>query len=412
MNPRVKAQVAEELRPRAPESNSGPTEPRAGLRFTPWAEVRASAPPEPPWVVEGFLARGGVTLLAGKPKCGKSTLAVALGEAVDAGAPTFLGRAVAGGPVVYLSEEGAATLAPKLPESARSVALTRDGAWPKPSWAELIAAAVEEAKRIGAVLLVIDALAFWAAFREGEEKDAGAAMATMDALGVATGAGLAVLVPHHQRKAGGEDGDAVRGSGAIFGAVDMLVELERLGDDAPPGYRRLVAVGRWDAPPVLVIDRDARSGVWRVAGQAASRQDAAALGVRELILRALPGEAPGATEAELVELVDLDARKVSGPLRELLGDGNVAKAGKGVKGNPFRYWKCSPESSPTTRGESDSQFSPSPIGGEKENRISEFPHGEDGGERGESASAPLATREEERAAEALGFFEDEQEGAT
>ena len=57
----------------------------ATLRFASPGELRASTPPRPPWVWEGYLARGAVTLLAGKPKVGKSTLAVAVAEARRAG---------------------------------------------------------------------------------------------------------------------------------------------------------------------------------------------------------------------------------------------------------------------------------------------------------------------------------------
>jgi len=130
------------------------------LPFTPWADLRASSPPEPPWILDGYIARGLITLLAGKPKVGKSTLACAIAEAVDAEALSFVGCEVTGGPVVYLSEEGIATLAPKLPASTCSVALTREAALPKPGWPDLIGTAVAEALRIAAVLLVIDALGF------------------------------------------------------------------------------------------------------------------------------------------------------------------------------------------------------------------------------------------------------------
>ena len=379
------------------EARHGSPEPE-GLRFTPWTELRATAPPEPPWVLEGYIAQRALTVLAGKPKvAGKSTLACAIAEAVDANAATFLGRDVAGGPVVYLSEEGPASLAPKLSESGKSTALTREDAWPKPSWSQLIEAAVTEAQRIGAVLLIIDALAFWAAFAEGEEKDAGAAQAAMDALGAATAAGLAVLLVHHQRKAGGEDGDAVRGSGAIFGAVDILVELERLGEDSPAGHRRLVAIGRWPTTPaVLVIDRDAATGGWRVVGQAESRSESTTLGHRERILAALPDRAPGATEAELADLLHVDVRKVSGPLRDLLAKDHIAKTGGGVKGDPYRYWtppKTPPKNSPAAGGESVPSFSPSPKGGEKEKRISDFPPRG----KGENPKAPSSSAAVEEA---------------
>ena len=336
-----------------------------GLRFTPWAEVSAATPPEPPWVLDGYSARGAVTMLAGKPKAGKSTLAWAMAEAVDAGAGSFLGRRVDGGPVVCVSEEGAGTLRPKLPKSSRSLVLTRDGAWPKPRWPELISAAVAEAKRIGAVLLVVDALSFWASLGEGQAKDPGAAQAMMDALGEATRAGLAVLVVHHTRKAPGEDGDAVRDSNAIVGAVDALVELERVSG-APPGQRRLVGVGRWVAaiPPVLVIEHHPGEGSWRVIGEAESREQSVELGARERVLQAAPSEPPGATEDELAELVGLDRRKIAAPLRELLKEKVVERGGAGQKGDPFRYRKCSPEMLPQGGGATGMQMLPLPEGGE------------------------------------------------
>ena len=46
-----------------------------GLRFRSPSEVRAATPAEPPWMWRGYAARGEVTLFAGRPKGGKSTLA-------------------------------------------------------------------------------------------------------------------------------------------------------------------------------------------------------------------------------------------------------------------------------------------------------------------------------------------------
>jgi len=160
-------------------------------------------------------------------------------------------------------------------------------------------------------------------------------------LGEATRAGLAVLLAHHQRKAGGGEGDAVRDSSAIVGAVDVLVEIERLGDDSPPGHRRLVAVGRWPkTPPVLVVDRDPATGGWRVVGQAASRSEAASLGIRERVLAMMQDEEL-LTEAEIITRVGADKRKVGPVLRDLVADGFVARSGAGKRGDPYRYGKVS-----------------------------------------------------------------------
>jgi hypothetical protein len=43
------------------------------LRFVSGAELRSVVPDEPDWVLDGYIARGSLVLVAGKPKVGKST---------------------------------------------------------------------------------------------------------------------------------------------------------------------------------------------------------------------------------------------------------------------------------------------------------------------------------------------------
>jgi RecA-family ATPase len=90
-----------------------------------WADdLEAST--EPDWIWDGYVAPAAISLIAGKPKSGKSTLACALAEELTAGSDSFLGRPLRRCSVVYLSEEGAGTLKPKLHGRIRT--LTRDGA--------------------------------------------------------------------------------------------------------------------------------------------------------------------------------------------------------------------------------------------------------------------------------------------
>jgi hypothetical protein len=262
-------------------------------------------------------------------------------------------------PVVYLSEEGAGTLAHKLTPAPIRV-LTRD-VWPKPGWPELIGAAVAEAERIGAALLVVDALSFWSSLAEGQARDAGAMQAVMDAPGAATRAGLAVLLVHHVRKGGGDGGEAVRDSSAIVGAADVVVEMER-GEDSPPNERRLVAMSRWPwTPSVLVVDRDPATATWRVIGEAEDRGQAAGLHWCERLLEALPGDEPGVTEAELGRVLGADKRKFGEPLRTLVGGSRLERGGRGVPGDPYRYWKCPGEVSPPRDTSGEREVS-DPIG--------------------------------------------------
>ena len=234
------------------------------LRWRSPAEIRATTPDEPAWVWRGYLAPGAITLIAGRPKVGKSTLVLDLIEAIVTGAGLFLDRDVATGPVVFVSEEGDGTLASKLVDHDDMRVLTRDAAWPKPSWPDLIESAVAEAKRVGALALVVDTLLWWAALGEKSANDTGAALATFEVLVSAAREGLAVATPTHTRKGGGSGGDAILGATGMAGAPDAIVEVER-PVDGPPRERRIIATSRWSGatPSLLVVDRD-EHGAWRV----------------------------------------------------------------------------------------------------------------------------------------------------
>ena len=158
-------------------AHSGGARPAPRLRFRTAVDLIDAAPPVVPWVLDGYIASGAITLLAGKPKVGKSTLICALIEALVTGARSFPGRAVTGGPVVLVSEESSGTLAGKLPYHPALQVLSRDDAFAKPDWADLIAGAVRHARREKAVLLVIDTLAYWSALGADREKDAGSVQA-------------------------------------------------------------------------------------------------------------------------------------------------------------------------------------------------------------------------------------------
>lgn len=305
----------------------------AAVRFVSPAELLASAPAEPPWCWHGYLAVGAVTLLAGKPKSGKSTIGFAIAQAIDADDGEFLGHPISGGPVVYVSEEGASTLVHKVAGNGLRIA-TRETAWPRPDWAKLIEIAEAEAERVGAVLVVIDTFAFWAALGPDGEKDAGAAQAAMAPL-IALARHVAVLLIAHTRKGGGEDGEAVRGSSAIAGAVDIVLEIERVAD--LPRQRKLLALSRYpQTPGALVFQREA--GDWSVIGEGTDRGDARDIANRGVLLDALDfGE--DRTRAEIEEATGVQAREWHATLDQLIADEIVTRSGEGKRGDPYRYRK-------------------------------------------------------------------------
>jgi len=311
------------------------------LRFLTLAELRERTPAEPTWLWHGYLATGSVTLLAGKPKAGKSTLAIAVSAAMATGATSFLGRDMRPGAVVYVSEEGAPTLMHKLPAGDAGMhLLTRDGAWPKPEWPALVNAAVEHSQKVGARLLVIDTAPFWTAMPAEGSKDGDRVQRVMHTLVQATRAGLAVLLTTHTRKAGGEDGDAVSGSTQWTGASDTVLELERPAENAPPTQRLLLGLGRFPATPAAaLIDRDAVTGAWSVSGHAEDRRSARAAATRALVLDALAdGEA--LTRPELEEATSTVWRDLLDTVNTLVTAKFVTRSGNGRKGDPYRYRKA------------------------------------------------------------------------
>lgn len=306
---------------------------REPLRFLSPDELRESVPPQPPWVIDGYLARGVVSIIAGKPKVGKSTLVFAATDAIASGVDEFLGRKVNGGPVVYVSEEGASTLAHKLPRGNVRV-LSRDNAWPKPSWPDLIAGSIDEAQRVSAVLLVVDTFAFWAGLGAEQEKDAGATQAAMDLLVQAANAGLAVLLVAHSRKGGGEDGEGIRGSNAIPGTVDIVLELERPSKTAG-SQRVLLALSRYPTTPGALMVERADQSRYVVLGEG-DRADGREMGDRARLLTVLePGTA--LTRKELEAALSAPEAQWHNVMGALIEAGDVVKNGAGKKGDPYRF---------------------------------------------------------------------------
>jgi hypothetical protein len=325
-----------------PETDSRET---PAVRFTPSDELLRKAPPKPDWMWEDALARGAVSLFAGKPKVGKSTLTYGLVEAAANREADFLGRAIHGGPVVYASEEGQATLGSTFPRHPEVHLATRESAWPKPAWRDLVTDAAATVREVGAVLCVIDTFSFWNNLGPDAEKDSGSVQPLLDALVEITQTGCAVWLAHHHRKGGSEDGDALRGTTAIAGGVDCFCELEKI-EDAPANHRRLVVTPRWTMPPVLVIEYDEVLG-YRVIGQAADREQSGQIGWTERLLAPIPETGDGITLADLAEVLGADRRKWHTSFTKLIDDGFVTRTGEGNRYDPYRHLRAAvPHSRP------------------------------------------------------------------
>ena len=152
-------------------------------------------------------------------------------------------------------------------------------------------------------------------------------LAAYEPLLLAAGDGLAVVVVTHQRKARGEHGEAIRGSNALAGAVDTIIELERVTD--APHARALIGTSRPSSTPEeLAVDLTDEGYV--------DRGDLDALKERldtEKLLGAL-GEADWITTGEAAEATGIPNATVHRRLTELHERGEVERDGSGKRGSP------------------------------------------------------------------------------
>jgi len=304
-----------------------------GLPFKLLREALEDVPSEPEWLLDGYLAPGSITLEAGRPKVGKSTTTFGMLDALGRGVP-FLGRATRQTASLLLSEERHGTLADKAERlDLPGVHLLMRAEVGDRSWPEVVAEATDycHANEIG--LLVVDVWDKWIGLQGSSENDAGSVLEALGPLEAAAASGLAILIVCHQRKAQGSHGEAVRGNNALAGGVDIIVEVERLGD-SEPSARVLRASSRYSATPEeLVFVREDEGLV------VADREALAFQGDRKRLIAAAEtlaakGEHEPTTGDLANEIPDLSASTARDRLNNL---SDFKRRGEGKKGDPHRW---------------------------------------------------------------------------
>lgn len=222
------------------------------------AELIKRPPPE--YLVDQILPKGALGCVYGRPGSAKTFLALDLALCVAGGLP-WGAREVRGGPVLYIVAEGSGGLGVRIRawlEHAQLVDVENIQFLPLAVNlldVHQLAALVTVATEIGPVLIVIDTLArSMVGGDENSARDVGLLIDAADKLRQATGA--AVVLVHHT----GKDGQTYRGSSALEGACDTMLEVvlegtavtvrcEKQKDDErfEPIRMRLVAVDLGDA---------------------------------------------------------------------------------------------------------------------------------------------------------------------
>ena len=291
---------------------------RVVSRFDTAAAVTRSIPVRPPFACAPYLVRGAVTECVGHVKVGKTDLALGLVAALVTGGD-FLGQPAERMPVVFLTEQGGPSLRASLARAGLADATNLHvlcwSAVAGERWPAVVEGARRCALRVGAGALFVDTLSRWAGIDGEGENSSGAADATMAPLLVAASDELAVWINRHERKSGGEVGDAGRGSSAFSGAVDIALVLRRGEGNSRPTIRRIHALSRFDdTPETLVVERTDGGYISLGNVQAVAREDARRA-VREVLRR---DDGAGMTivdvmEAESVKGFARSTVQVAGP---------------------------------------------------------------------------------------------------
>src|SRR3990167_871874 len=223
----------------------------------PWSKFTESENTKE-WIWENYIAKGNITLLSALWKAGKSTflrnLFVAISEQREfAGHPTTRSK------ILVVSEEDSgewySQKADLEDEQIEHILVWSRPIRMKPNlkqWIELIEALTIKCLEEKVDAIVIDTITtFWPIDNENDSAQVIKALVPLYSF---TENHIAVVLVHHFRKGGGDQAQASRGSGALPGFVDNIIEFTRK-EDGLPTQRVLKTYGRFDAViPMVVID--------------------------------------------------------------------------------------------------------------------------------------------------------------
>ena len=320
------------------------------------AEVEADPNPTG-WLWDGYLPRNGIVILSALPTCGKTTLLTHLLAALSTGG-TFLGRSILPGRAVVLSEEDKAVWAERQKRHNLSdeIAVMIRPFVGRPShddWVSFLGSLTADLEADSRDLVIIDTLAdLWPVRDENHATDVTDCLKPLRQLAQN---GRTVLCIHHVRKSGGDHGTASRGSGAIAGFFDVMMELGYPTGDPDNRRRRLLAKGRMDGIPDETLIEMAKDGQsYHVVDQRTvatdsvkrreDNEDDRRTKLRECLLTILPegDERVALTREEIWDLVPEEIRKNEVRFKTVLEEGCGElweKRGTGGKQAAFRYWR-------------------------------------------------------------------------
>lgn len=307
------------------------------------AQLHTAVPPALSWLWDGYIASGNVTLLTSLWKAGKTTLTAALLARMATGG-VLAGRTVQPGRALVVSEESARQWVDRsdrlgIGEHVRFLCRPFRGPARLEEWQLLADNLLAIRRAVGVELIVIDPLAAILPPGANEPSVMQAALAPLQPL---TSAGVAVLILHHPRKQGGAASNWARGSGALTGSADIVMEMHYYSrPDAADRRRKLLAWSRHEAtPPRQIIELNEAGTDWQSLGDIEEEM----FKDRWAVLRKVLAEAPDKwTQAEILAAWPAEESAPSPVtlwrwLERAVETGEVHRAHTGTRNDPYRYW--------------------------------------------------------------------------
>jgi hypothetical protein len=360
--------------------DSNPREPPPTVAVFTAADLRRMELPEPKWAVEGILPDG-LSLLAGKPKLGKSWLALNLAVAVATGGVALGSIRVERGDVLCLAledtkrrlKERLAKLAEKqgLVEWPPTLYLARN--WPRQDNGGLRALREWLRAHPASRLVVIDTWPKFRPFRarrgDSYEEDY---LHASELKAVADEYRVAILAVAHCRKMDAVDPlDQVSGTLGLTGAADgtAVLKRERGQHDAT-----LFITGRDIDEREIALSWEPQYALWSILGDA---EEYRLSKERQEVITLLRKAGESLTPTKIAQLLGKNVNAVKQLLWKMHQDGQLENYdGRYGIGNPGNRGNPCPEAPETGAGRA--QPPPWPAG----NR------GNPGGDRGGSVSPP------------------------
>ena len=275
------------------------------------------------YAVDGYLAEG-VTLLAGKPKTGKSWMALDFAMAVATGGVALGSVTCRRDPVLYCAlEDNHRRLQRRMRQLYGAVDHWPPGLHFATQVRRLDEGLVDDLREWIEIhrpkLVIIDTFAGVRpqSRREGYDTD----YAALSPLQVMAGEmGFAILVVHHLRKMPGDDPfDTISGTTGLTGAVDAAFVLQR-------GKQGVTLYGRGREIEEMEQAVEFVAGTWKVLGDAAEVRRSEERGA---ILEILEGADDPMGPKEIADALGWKTDNVKQLLFKMHKDGEIEKQGRG-----------------------------------------------------------------------------------